>query len=112
MKLAAELGRTGRIYVVDEPTSGLHMADVDRLIKLFRALTDQGITLIVVEHNLDMIAAADHIIEMGPGAGKHGGKVIYQGEPAGLIADSLSATGPYLAKALECSVPASVASTI
>ncbi|PZU25649.1 MAG: daunorubicin resistance protein DrrC [Shinella sp.] len=112
LKLAAELGRAGSIYVIDEPTSGLHMADVDRMIGLFKALTDQGITLIVVEHNLDVIAAADHIIEMGPGAGKHGGKVIYQGGPVGLIADSLSVTGPYLAKALDPHTSASLALTI
>ncbi|MBL3574029.1 excinuclease ABC subunit UvrA [Rhodovulum sulfidophilum] len=110
LKLAAELGRAGRIYVIDEPTSGLHMADVDRLTGLFRALTGRGITLIVVEHNLDMIAAADHIIEMGPGAGRRGGNIIYQGGPAGLIADSLSVTGPYLARAFGCGPAAAVPS--
>ena len=100
LKLAAELGRTGRTYVFDEPTSGLHMADVRRLIRLFGALADQGMTLIVVEHNLDMIAAADHLIEMGPGAGKRGGRIIYQGSPAGMLADGGSVTGPFLAEYL------------
>ncbi|ARC89334.1 excinuclease ABC subunit UvrA [Rhodovulum sp. MB263] len=111
LKLAAELGRAGRIYVIDEPTSGLHMADVERLIKLFRTLTERGMTLIVVEHNLDMIAAADHVIEMGPGAGRRGGRIIYQGAPAGLISDSLSVTGPYLARAFGCR-PAAAASSL
>lgn len=101
LKLAAELGHKGHIYVFDEPTSGLHMTDVERLIATFRSLLDQGITLVIVEHNLSMIAAADHVIEMGPGAGKHGGKVIYQGAPAQMMEDLNSVTGPYLAKALE-----------
>ena len=105
LKLAAELGRKGGIYVFDEPTSGLHMADVERLILTFRGLMDQGITLIIVEHNLSMIAAADHVIEMGPGAGKRGGKVTYQGDPAGLMHDCQSVTGPYLARAFQGCAP-------
>lgn len=104
LKLAAELGRNGRIYVFDEPTSGLHMADVQRLIQVFGSLADQGITLIVVEHNLDMIATADHVIEMGPEAGKRGGKIIYQGDAAGMLAESSSVTGPYLAEYLGTSL--------
>ncbi|MBB4315242.1 ATP-binding cassette domain-containing protein [Roseospira marina] len=112
LKLAGELGRTGRIYVFDEPTSGLHMADVARLIAMFRALLDQGLTLIIVEHNLDMIAAADHVIEMGPGAGKHGGHVIYQGGPAGLMDDPRSVTGPYLVRAIDARSSVSAASEI
>lgn len=109
LKLAAELGHKGHIYVFDEPTSGLHMADVERLIATFRSLLDQGITLVIVEHNLSMIAAADHVIEMGPGAGKHGGKVIYQGAPAQMMEELNSVTGPYLAKALEAGSVISVA---
>ncbi|MGG4603090.1 ATP-binding cassette domain-containing protein, partial [Alcaligenaceae bacterium Me47] len=109
LKLAAELGLTGRIYVFDEPTSGLHMADVDRLIRLFDALADQGMTIIVVEHNVDMIAGADHVIEMGPGAGKHGGRVVYQGTPAGMITDSASMTGPFLAEHARAGVRFSIA---
>ena len=66
---------------------------------------DQGISLIIVEHNLSMIAAADHVIEMGPGAGKRGGKVIYQGDPAGLMQDRHSVTGPYLARAFQGFAP-------
>src|SRR6185437_5359544 len=70
LKLARELAKPGRIYVFDEPTTGLHMADVHRLIELFEGLVRGGDTVIIVEHNVDVIAAADHIIEMGPGAGK------------------------------------------
>lgn len=101
LKLAKELGLSGRIYVFDEPTSGLHMQDTEHLIQLFGNLTEQGITLIIVEHNLDMIAAADHVIEMGPGAGKYGGNIIYQGAPAGLQTEPSSMTGPFLARYLK-----------
>ncbi|MFE3839322.1 ATP-binding cassette domain-containing protein [Pseudogemmobacter sonorensis] len=112
LKLAAELGLSGRIYVFDEPTSGLHMADVERLLRLFNSLADQGMTLIVVEHNLDMIAAADHVIEMGPGAGKRGGKIIYQGSPAGMMEESNSVTGPFLAEYLQASCAAVTTSVV
>ncbi|GAB1071343.1 hypothetical protein [Shewanella algae] len=94
--LAAELERSGGIYVFDEPTSGLHMADVERLLELFTLLADQGKTVIIVEHNLEMIANADHVIEMGPGAGKHGGKIIYQGPPLGMLTSATSVAGPFL----------------
>ena len=96
LKLAKELGLSGQIYVFDEPTSGLHTQDIERLIQLFGTLVEQGITLIIVEHNLDMIAAADHVIEMGPGAGKYGGHIIYQGGPAGLQTEPKSVIGPFL----------------
>lgn len=96
LKLAAELGQQGKIYVFDEPTSGLHMTDVEHLIHTFNGLVDQGITLIIIEHNLALIAAADYVIEMGPGAGKHGGQVIYQGPPADMPTAPHSVTGPYL----------------
>lgn len=101
LKLAKELGLSSRIYVFDEPTSGLHMEDIERLIQLFGNLADQGITLIIVEHNLDMIAAADYVIEMGPGAGKYGGKIIYQGRPGGMLEEQKSVTGPFLSKYLK-----------
>lgn len=100
LKLAKELGLKGRIYVFDEPTSGLHTKDVIHLIQLFKTLANQGLTLIIVEHNLDMIAAADYVIEMGPGAGKCGGKVIYQGSPVDMLSEPQSITGPFLCKAL------------
>ncbi|MAC98884.1 hypothetical protein CNQ84_05835 [Pseudomonas abyssi] len=96
LKLAKELGLSGQIYVFDEPTSGLPTQDIERLIQLLGTLVEQGITLIIVEHNLDMIAAADHVIEMGPGAGKYGGHIIYQGGPAGLQTEPKSVIGPFL----------------
>jgi len=97
LKLAAELGKKGNIYVLDEPTTGLHMNDVDTLIGLFDRLVDAGSTVIVIEHNLDVISRADWVIDLGPGAGHEGGTVQFEGVPADLAkADTLTAR--YLAK--------------
>ncbi|WP_394825781.1 ATP-binding cassette domain-containing protein [Pendulispora albinea] len=96
LKLATELENAGPIYVFDEPTTGLHMSDVDRLVKLLDRLVEQGSTVIVIEHNLDVIRRADWIIDMGPGAGHDGGRVIFEGTPAELVADRDSATGRHL----------------
>lgn len=82
--------------VLDEPTAGLHGADVDRLLRLFDRLVDAGATILAIEHNQRVIAHADHIIDLGPGAGHDGGTVVYQGPPAGLAADRRSVTGAYL----------------
>jgi excinuclease UvrABC ATPase subunit len=98
LKLAAELGKSGNIYVLDEPTTGLHMHDVDTLIGLFDRLVDAGSTVIVIEHNLDVISRADWIIDLGPGAGHDGGTVVFEGSPADLAKDKTSLTGRYLAK--------------
>jgi excinuclease UvrABC ATPase subunit len=96
LKLAAELGKDGNIYVLDEPTTGLHMNDVDTLIGLFDRLVDAGSTVIVIEHNLDVISRADWCIDLGPGAGHDGGAIQFEGSPAGL-ASSKTLTGRYLA---------------
>lgn len=97
LKLAAELGQSGHVYVLDEPTTGLHMNDVDTLIGLFDRLVDGGSTVIVIEHNLDVVARADWVIDLGPGAGHEGGTVQFEGLPADLAgADTL--TGRYLAR--------------
>ena len=96
LKLAAELGQQGNIYVLDEPTTGLHMNDVDTLIGLFDRLVDAGSTVIVIEHNLDVIARADWVIDLGPGAGREGGAVQFEGLPADLAANRDSLTGRYL----------------
>lgn len=96
LKLASCLAENATLYIFDEPTSGLHMADVDRLLEIFDALTDNGCTVIVVEHNLDVIAHADWLIEMGPGAGKKGGRIIFEGTPMAMIEASASVTGPFL----------------
>ena len=85
-----------RRLVLDEPTAGLHGADVDRLLRLFDRLVDAGATILAIEHNQRVIAHADHIIDLGPGAGHDGGTVVYQGPPAGLAADRRSVTGAYL----------------
>ncbi|UXN71232.1 excinuclease ABC subunit UvrA [Devosia neptuniae] len=97
LKLAAELGKKGNIYVLDEPTTGLHMHDVDTLIGLFDRLVDAGSTVIVIEHNLDVISRADWVIDLGPGAGQDGGRVQFEGVPADLVKAGHSLTGQHLA---------------
>ncbi|MFD0262390.1 excinuclease ABC subunit UvrA [Kitasatospora indigofera] len=103
--LAKHLGEVGsgrdQRIVLDEPTTGLHGSDVDRLLGLFDELIDDGATLIVVEHNLRVIAHADHVIEIGPGAGDAGGRVVFEGSPKALAADRGSLTGQALATALK-----------
>lgn len=96
LKLATELGNTSQIYVLDEPTTGLHMHDVDNLIGLLDRLVDNGSTVIVIEHNLDVIARADWIIDIGPGAGRDGGRILFEGTPADLLHNDESITARYL----------------
>ena len=96
LKLAAELGKKGNIYVLDEPTTGLHMNDVDTLIGLFDRLVDAGSSVIVIEHNLDVISRADWVIDLGPGAGQDGGTVQFEGVPADLAMNGNTLTGRYL----------------
>ena len=98
LKLAAELGKKGNIYVLDEPTTGLHMNDVDTLIGLFDRMVDSGSTVIVIEHNLDVIARADWVIDLGPGAGHEGGAVQFEGVPADLAKQRNTLTGRYLSQ--------------
>lgn len=104
VKLATELSRrpTGRtLYILDEPTTGLHMADVDKLLQVLHALVDTGNSMIVIEHNLDVIKNADHIIDMGPEGGDGGGQVIAQGTPEQVAKNSQSYTGQFLSRILE-----------
>lgn len=100
LKLAGELGSTSQIYILDEPTTGLHMNDVDTLIGLLDRLVDSGSTVIVIEHNLDVVSRADWVIDIGPGAGHDGGTVVFEGPPMDLTADDRSVTGRYLARRL------------
>jgi len=102
IRLASQIGSglTGVMYVLDEPSIGLHQRDNARLIGTLRRLRDLGNSVLVVEHDEDMIRAADHVIDMGPGAGVHGGRVVAQGTPVQVAADPASLTGRYLAKAL------------
>ena len=96
MKLASYLGEKGRIFIIDEPTDGLHLRDVQHLIRLFRDMVKRGNTVYVIEHNTDVIRAADHVIELGPGAGEAGGHIIFQGAPHQIKSCPTSVTAPYL----------------
>ena len=99
LKLAIEMGEDTEVYVLDEPTSGLHLQDVDQLLALLDQLVDSGRTVIVIEHNLDVVAHADWVIDMGPGAGHDGGRVVFEGTPADLV-DSGTLTGKHLGRRL------------
>ncbi|MBF0577227.1 ATP-binding cassette domain-containing protein [Dysgonomonas sp. GY617] len=101
LKLANELGKKGQIYVFDEPTTGLHGSDTSKLLKLFNKLAKESNTVIIVEHNLDVISQADWIIDMGVGAGRNGGKIIFEGHPNKLIEDKVSLTGKYLKRYID-----------
>ncbi len=100
LKLAGELQKPSPIVVLDEPTAGLHMADVANLLALLDAMVDNGTTLIVIEHNLDVVVRADWIIDMGPGAGDEGGTVVFEGAPRELLKASKSLTAKHLAARL------------
>ena len=107
LKLAIEMSTDTDVYVLDEPTSGLHLQDVDNLIGLLDRLVDAGRTVIVIEHNLDVVARADWVIDLGPGAGRDGGRVIFEGTPAALVGAAGSLTGLHLQRRLEATpVPA------
>jgi excinuclease UvrABC ATPase subunit len=96
LKLAIEMSGDTDVYVLDEPTTGLHMQDVENLIALLDRLVEAGRTVIVIEHNLDVVARADWVIDLGPGAGHDGGRVIFEGPPRDLIDAKGSLTGQHL----------------
>ena len=103
IKLATELSRrsTGKtIYILDEPTTGLHFADVHKLTEILKRLAEGGNTVVVIEHNLDVIKTADYIIDMGPEGGDRGGTVIAKGTPEKVSEQEISYTGRYLRKYL------------
>ncbi len=108
IQLATALGSNlvGALYVLDEPSIGLHARDVRRLTGILKSLRDLGNTILVVEHDLAVMREADHVIDLGPGAGEHGGRVIYQGSLEGMVADPRSLTGRYLTGELKIPVPA------
>src|SRR5262249_4038597 len=108
IRLATQIGSrlVGVLYILDEPSIGLHQRDTARLLGTLRGLRDLGNTVIVVEHDRDTILAADHVIDMGPGAGVHGGRVVAAGSPAEVMADPSSLTGRYLAGVEQVPVPA------
>ncbi len=104
IKLATELSKksTGKtLYILDEPTTGLHFADVEKLLYVLNRLTDEGNTIVVIEHNLDVIKQADYIIDLGPEGGDGGGYVVAEGTPEEIAEDKNSYTGQYLKKLLE-----------
>jgi excinuclease UvrABC ATPase subunit len=98
LKLAAKLADKASVYVLDEPTAGLHLADVAQLLGLLDRLVDSGRSVIVIEHHQAVMAHADWIVDLGPGAGHDGGRVIFEGTPAALIADRSTLTGQHLAE--------------
>ena len=103
MKLAAELARKGTgntLYILDEPTTGLHFDDIKVLLDVLQQLVEQGNTVIIIEHNLDVLKSVDYIFDMGPGGGKKGGRIVAQGTPEQLAADPDSVTGPFLKEIL------------
>ena len=103
MKLATELSKraTGRtIYILDEPTTGLHIADVHKLIQVLQKLVDAGNTVLVIEHNLDLIKTADYLIDLGPEGGDRGGEIVACGTPEQVAQVEGSYTGQYLKKVL------------
>jgi excinuclease ABC A subunit len=97
VKLATQMADKGSIYVLDEPTTGLHLADVERLLGLLDRLVDAGKSVIVIEHHQAVMAHADWIIDLGPGAGHDGGRVVFEGTPSSLVADRSTLTGEHLA---------------
>ncbi|CAM5234898.1 ABC transporter [Streptomyces xanthochromogenes] len=98
LKLATHMGEKGGVYVLDEPTAGLHLADVEQLLGLLDRLVDSGKSVIVVEHHQAVMAHADWIIDLGPGAGHDGGRIVFEGTPSDLIASRATLTGEHLAK--------------
>jgi excinuclease UvrABC ATPase subunit len=96
LKLATQMAEKGEVYVLDEPTNGLHLADVEQLVGLLDRLVDSGTSVIVIEHHLAVMARADWIIDLGPGAGRDGGRIVFEGTPADLVAARSTLTGEHL----------------
>ena len=95
VKLADNLYKKGEVYVIDEPTDGLHLDDIRRLMTLFNEMTDAGNTLILIEHSLDVMKQADYLIELGPGGGEDGGRLLFAGIPKDILHCKNSVTRPY-----------------
>jgi excinuclease UvrABC ATPase subunit len=98
LKLATHMGEDAAVYVLDEPTTGLHLADVEQMLGLLDRLVDSGRSVIVIEHHQAVMAHADWIIDLGPGAGHDGGKVVFEGTPAALVKARSTLTGQHLAE--------------
>ena len=103
IKLATELSKkdTGKtLYLLDEPTTGLHFEDIRILLEVIQRLVDKGNSVVIIEHNLDVIKVADHIIDMGPGGGKYGGEIVCEGTPEEVAKAKKSVTGPFILEEL------------
>ena len=98
LKLATRMGEKGGVLILDEPTTGLHLADVEQLLGLLDRLVDSGKSVVVIEHHQAVMAHADWIIDLGPGAGHDGGRIVFEGTPADLIANPTTLTGQHLAQ--------------
>ncbi len=95
------VAEAGRLFLFDEPTTGLHSSDVDQLIKTFRDLIERGNSVVVIEHNLQLIEAADYVIDLGPEGGDAGGEVVAAGTPQEISANPQSITGRYLSQSID-----------
>ena len=100
VKLAQNIKKKGNIYILDEPTTGLHAADIVKIMKIFDDLVDAGNTVIVIEHNQDVLKLADYIIDVGPDGGSRGGEIVFSGTPQEMISSSTTITAEYLRKSL------------
>ena len=100
VKLASYLDSKGKVFILDEPTDGLHVKDIHHILRLFDTMVDQGNTIYLIEHNLDVLKAADYVIELGPGGGLMGGEKLFAGTPSALLESTNSVTAPYLAREL------------
>ena len=98
LKLAVHLGQEGRVIVLDEPTVGLHPADIEAMLALLDRIVDSGRSVVVIEHHQAVMANADWIIDLGPGAGHDGGRIVFAGTPAQMVVDRTTLTGRYLAQ--------------
>ena len=96
LKMASYLGEKGKIFIIDEPTDGLHLKDVQNIISLFEKMVEEGNSVYVIEHNTDVIKAADYVIELGPGAGENGGTILFTGTSKELKLCKDSITAAYL----------------
>ena len=96
LKLASYLGQSGKVFIIDEPTDGLHISDVRHILGLFDSMVANGNTVYLIEHNIDVIKSADHVIELGPGAGEKGGRIIFSGTPSAMLSCPDSVTARYL----------------
>ena len=96
LKLASQIGTDNALFIIDEPTDGLHIKDIRHIMQLFNRMVDAGNTIYLIEHNTDIIRAADYIVELGPSAGEQGGQIIFSGTPMQMAQSATSITAPYL----------------